>query len=236
MKSFKQFLNESELTIAHDFKSFRKMVQEDCSEYLNNSQPTTPIFRGFSKDQGSFIYSRIRKDRKPLNTPQKAHEELDELFEKKFGFKYRSGSAFGSTFLRSASGYAGYDGLYAIFPENGYTLCGSNKIRDLWLKIEDTTNDYGLLFSNYGILTPKEQEKYQEISNYSLHEFEIPSEDDELRKEFNEKLFNNLSYFESKNPELYGQNEIMIKAKGFYGLQTNNDQTRSLSPEAEELI
>ena len=100
-----------------------------------------PSFRNAIHDVGNFLYrgtSRkipeietfsVRDDRRPFSTDLREHEIIDEIFNKKFGWKVRSNSVFASSNEFEAEVYGE---SYIFFPIKKYRFVWSPKVRDLW--------------------------------------------------------------------------------------------------------
>lgn len=219
MTSFKTFLLNERLSSVSDIETFIKLVKQNCSEYLKHEGT---LYRGEKTIKKDFFRNTIRLDRRPLSTPVQAHNDLDELFNRQFGFKYRSGSAFSLNTPRTLNAFGEQ---YIIFPIDGYTLCGSKKVDDLWLIVDDRKAPLSFLFSESilkKVFNNEELKKYYKMTNFDINKNDLSTEDKSELLDLNYKIFKDLEYFESKNPNDYPRLvEIMVKSKAYYGLKTN---------------
>jgi len=96
----------------------------------------------------NWTLKKVRKNRKPLDTPTDLHYKADDYFLEKFGWKARSSGLFVNPILGNTSGF-GSD-TYAVFPLKYKQFLYSPKIPDLytkvlqWDKYKDTYTDKNL--------------------------------------------------------------------------------------------
>ena len=122
-------LEEAAKIFHEDCMLFRKYIDFDDS----NNSLTRPLYRGMNRTELALV-SRVRKDRKPSNTPINIHNLVDEWFDKKFGIKFRSNAMFATQIKSTAKAYGT---LYVVFPIGEFTICSSNIITDLYFDITD---------------------------------------------------------------------------------------------------
>lgn len=116
----------------------------NCSEYFTHNQYplTNLLWRGdrteVPANSFSKIIRKVSKGRKPTDTDEYIHQVFNNWFTTKFNYPFRDGMmCVGNE--RAASEY----GItYIIVPCNGYTLCYSPKINDLFRKIPSGAYSY----------------------------------------------------------------------------------------------
>ena len=74
----------------------------------------------------------VRKDRRPRNTPQFAHDFIDEWFNERFGFKARSEGLF---VIGNPAEATGYGTACIVLPIGEFSTYSSTKIEDLTQKL-----------------------------------------------------------------------------------------------------
>lgn len=113
-------------------------IQRDCQQFLEEiGDPTEHLLvRGFypsfrmNKLLGdNVLEGKVRKDRRPTDTPEEISKMLDNWFESKFNVRYRAESLFcvGSKDLARK-----YGKTYVIFPKGSFTYCWSPVFGDLF--------------------------------------------------------------------------------------------------------
>jgi hypothetical protein len=126
MKTFKQFLTESEFTLDD--------IVRDCSEFLKQCGGK-PLYRGIKEidKTGGIMLQHTRTDRKPRDMNPELSRRLDLAIEKKVGFKTRSAG----TFAIGDSAMANeYGTLCFVFPKNGFKFAWSPVINDPFVSFE----------------------------------------------------------------------------------------------------
>ena len=209
MKTFKQFLFESNRFTSMSKFSFVEQVRDSCSEFLKAndiSENANCLYRGIKKGSTDlYIHAAPRLNRAPSDMPQRYHNAIDEYFSENFGFKYRSGGTF-TTNSKNAS--MAYGAPYLFIPMDGYKLCGSDRVEDLYSEM-----DANPIKTILGI---KENDpKYDDLT-LDLRDLKIGDSTD---RTIMNKIMDSANYFESKKVEEFGQNEIMVQCKGFYMMQ-----------------
>lgn len=162
-----QYINETGIKVDHG-KIVNDLVR-DSKQFLKDvgfdkELKTRTLFSG-RVSEGSYtthIQKKVRKDRKPKDTPDKIHKELDNRFQKKFGVKPRSGGLFCSGRVALA---AAYGSPFAIFPKGKYKVIWSQHIPDLWLQLIKVYSDtFGMKenpdiikysYKNVAMISPK---------------------------------------------------------------------------------
>jgi len=112
------------------------LLKKKCAPFLKEvNKRNMFIWRGVDrKIKGPIERKVTRKNRKPSDTSQWAHERLDELFQEKFGWKVRSQGVFttpsGNTAAAYGSSFGGGDCIF--FPIGKYRYVWSPHVHDLW--------------------------------------------------------------------------------------------------------
>lgn len=144
--TFKTFIKESENVKSID--DIITLVKRDCKPWLdvvaNLQHGKRMIFRGITVPVSQPIITRtVRTDRKPRDSEQWIHDALDEMFEDRFGFKYRSQGLFTSPSRGTAKGYTAKRGqmidegtVCMIFPKGNIDYCFSKTTKDVSWDIE----------------------------------------------------------------------------------------------------
>ena len=115
------------------FQQISSMVQRDCKPFIKELKKSNSKKRPFfnrgttSKTIDDFSKIKVRKDRKPRDTPLEVHNYLDNALKKKFGWKVRSEGVFATSQERT-----GYGTSYIFFPIGKYKYVFSTQILDLY--------------------------------------------------------------------------------------------------------
>lgn len=109
-----------------------KVIKTMCKPWL--LEPDRAIlYRGVKrplKDVYTIITSRLL-DRRPKDMPQKIHDELNEEFEKKFGWRCRNG-VFVTSNKKAAEEYSEFDDVPIFLPIGKYEYVWSTEYSDLF--------------------------------------------------------------------------------------------------------
>lgn len=132
----KNFINENVLLEDLAFK-----IKRDCKQFIKeleryNWDYKKFLFRGLESTE-TWVYKKVRKNRRPTDTHIDFHNKFDEAFKAKFGIKLRSESVFCTTGAFPGEDF-GYTHL--IFPTGKYRLFQSEEITDLMLYLENDMN------------------------------------------------------------------------------------------------
>lgn len=136
---FKTFLLEYKKMTETDFI---EAVIQDCKPALSEimSGDDKYLYRSVSDELGrsNWFEETVRKDRHPLDTPERVHNIIDNWFLKKFGYKYRSASLFVSTNYEMIFSFSDVTSrpttnIFYIIPKGSYKLCYSQKTKDLYI-------------------------------------------------------------------------------------------------------
>jgi hypothetical protein len=155
-----------------------------------------------------------KKDRMPMSSPVARHNIMDAWFLKHFGFKYRSGGVFAHVKWELAKSY----GMpFIIFPEDGYKLCTSPIIHDLYDEFEEPDD---LVHAGYFKNDMSSYSGFEELKDFKRN---VDSKFDETEIE---NVLHFGKYYEFKNigtlDKTFG-NEIMVKCDSFYGIHVPGD-------------
>jgi len=170
-----QYLNEDIV------KERIELIEKNCQPFLKDLKKLNnrnllysgrPVTIDFTK-------KKVRKNRKPKNTPEKLHQLIDDWFYDKFSIRSRSNVIFCIFHYYEA---ALYGEPHVIFPIGKYKAVSSPIVLDLTQFIEDTFFDimYDVKKNLYfkpgeeDILTSKlEQLKYTDKLKYHMNEIMI---------------------------------------------------------------
>ena len=124
---FKNFLNEAKA----DREDIEQLV-DDCMPFIKDLAENDfwYLYSGRGSANKEIIKRKVRKNRKPVDTPEFIHNLLDDAFKKEFGVKARSQSIFVTTNEEDASSY----GMpYFVFPVGRkYAFIYSELVPDLY--------------------------------------------------------------------------------------------------------
>ena len=131
------YINEQSNYTIEDIDKIISIIQEDCKPYLKdvkNKYKRNFLFSGRKRTYNFFDKKKVRKNRRPKDTPTEAHEFIDDWFYENFGIKFRSNSIF-CFFSPVAASY--YGNSYMIFPIDRYNIISSPVVEDLYETFED---------------------------------------------------------------------------------------------------
>lgn len=142
------YLNENSI-----IDEIRKILKTRCKKYLNEFLPNfNGMYYMWSGRDGiskPYTIKKVRKDRKPMNTPLKIHNKIDDMFEDEFGYRPRSNSIF-------VTGNKNMTDLYGdpfmVFPLMNYKYLWNPNIKDFYMSVNfEKTNDEQLknIVKNY---------------------------------------------------------------------------------------
>jgi hypothetical protein len=184
------------------------ILHKDCSQFIKEGNK---LFRGYDSNE-KFIERTPRKERTSTDTPQALSDMLDIYFKSKFGWKPRSEGVFASSSISQASMYGK---VYHIFPVNGYKYIWSPDVYDLFsilnTKIGKFLNDENFKDIDFGYGGGPPSAKFissKDVSNEIVKEF---------MDDFDNKI---ISTYTNKNLDKNKRNEVMIKCKKYYMLDS----------------
>ena len=114
--------------VAEQWPKWRDRIKADCKPYLN-AVKDNPIWRGMYTSGELILKKSVRMNRRPADTLQSDHDEIDDSFERVYGWKPRSQAIFVTGELDIASSYGE---PHMIFPRGKFRFIYSNDIRDLY--------------------------------------------------------------------------------------------------------
>ena len=134
------FLNEDII----ELDALKKKIHAECKPFLSASKGYS-LWRGMQgQDMGKF---KVRKNRKPKDTPVKVHEEFDKIFKEQFGWKARSEGLL-TTGDRQVAG--SYGTIYQVFPIGKFRFVWSKNVHDLYGRYVEFMTKQGLDYSGGG--------------------------------------------------------------------------------------
>jgi len=127
-------------------------IRKLCGPFIEDIRScgaTTGLLRGENESIGISKHI-IRRDRRPLNTPEKFHKIADDYFYEKFNVRYRSAALFCTSRYYIANVYGKTVSL--VFPIGNYTVCWSDSSKDLYcdiyIKCKGDPEKFSMLIDN----------------------------------------------------------------------------------------
>lgn len=190
-------------------KEIVKKIYDDCRfffDQINNDVDNSILYRGINENDlhhfekiASYTYrGEVRKDRTPLNTPQKFHKIVDDWMEKKLGHKFRSSALFCTGEYYTALKYGA-----------GYCILPIGEFKYAWSPfIEDLYNDTDEL-SNVNTKTTRAKEAHGSLENSMIDTLENANyKTTDLKRAIDE----------------FPAHEIMIGCSEYYAIKRNTYQ------------
>lgn len=216
------YLNES----SEKIDNMIEMIKENCKPFLNDVKKQSRLDLLFSGRGSSdvFIERKIRKDRKPLDTPLKLQNIVDDLFNKFYGVKPRSSSIF--CYVDDLKTTA-YGTPFIIFPIGSYKLLWSPEVNDLYDKI----SGQGWRFYVAYLRNPNPRMVWAGMSeeikdndfNNDFGRFKEYLESGQVENDFKEYILPIIRSYKmidaSQLNEPTTANEIMLMGEGYYGIK-----------------
>lgn len=125
-----RFINEMSTNIS--VQEALEIAVKKCSPYLKQVVKKGGRFDFMYSGRTHNAYSFMRvvqQERHPLDTPKLIHMQLDRLFKKRWGVKYRSQSIFCTGNLNHASLYGT---PFMVFPVGNFKFLWNPKFKDLF--------------------------------------------------------------------------------------------------------
>jgi len=118
---------------------FIPKIQQECKPFLKDIKGAAgTIFRLDTKNNNKPIWKKtVRKNRRPLDTTVDIHNEIDNLFLKKYGWRARSEGLFcwikmfNDIFFRT----------WLVFPVGNYKYLWSPSVEDLWNQLGNISSN-----------------------------------------------------------------------------------------------
>lgn len=176
---FLNYLNEKDT----DIDKIISLIKMDCKPYLKDLKKINKefIYTGRYVGTDNFLKKKVRKNRRPSDTPLKLHKLMDDWFYKKFGIKARSNSVFG-TWRKSIAEQYGH--VYMIFPIDRYTVISSDRITDIFLHLK-------IIFPSFYNSNDYDKEMKDEF----IDELESANYKEGLRKNRSEQMIHCKEYY-----------------------------------------
>lgn len=139
MKTFKQYLITE---TAEDYKQgqlqyWAEQIVRDCKPAIDAAGGVIEyhVYRGI-KSSEPFMKKDVRKNRRPLDTPEFVHDIMDQWFYDNYGIRFRSNSMFvwGRPTKVDAKHYGN---TYMVFPIGQFNFIWSQRIQDIGVDIVD---------------------------------------------------------------------------------------------------
>jgi hypothetical protein len=193
---------------------FMSVIFDNCGPYLKEIRSSNPKFlvSGRRSDY-SWFEKDVRADRKPVDINIEIHNDIDALFQLKFGYPARSSSIFCTT-RYDITGL--YGKTYLIFPKGSFKFLWSPTIYDLYVYFGKKSN-YSEIKRSNGILQLYVDEITKEYKG-TEREKDIP----ELANERYAQFLQDIVDTYSKNnfrAALDSQHEVMINCKSYYAVE-----------------
>lgn len=144
IKNYKLFENNDDVDII-------TLLEMNCHKFLDEIKDDCLLYRGYNiKDTDEKITDGLyikttRKDRRPLSTSPKLHDEMNQKFFDIYGDKLRTEAVFTST-DRSSTWMYGNE--YLFFPIGEYRYYWNPKIKDLYVEVLDMV-DFNEIVNGY---------------------------------------------------------------------------------------
>jgi len=192
----------------------------DCQPFLKELGTVKPpqfLYSG-RKTEDPWFEKDVRTDRRPTDTFIELHKDLDEAFNKKFGWKPRSNGLFCTGYLNDATDYGT---AYTIFPKGPFKIIWSRSIGDLYLRLSDMTT---------GMSTSAKHENgifkiFLDNTTYSNKYNKVPLTPEQIKEKVHEeyhKYINGIvgEYRDDKIMHAIGSHsEIMLNCKSYYAIK-----------------
>lgn len=118
-----------------------EMIKKDCQPFLTKAKGVQ-MYRGTKQTTDDFFIGKGPTNRKPVDTDQELHEQINKIFVE-LGFKaHRGNSIFVSGSMTEASYFSSYHGpgslrqIYTIFPIGDFYFTWSPHITDMYEEID----------------------------------------------------------------------------------------------------
>lgn len=141
MRLQKYISNINESFTVKDGMEIIEMIKKDCKPFLREKMPGDFLYRGMKRNIDFYKKLKIRKNRRPKDTPERLHKIFDEEFKKKFGWGARSEGIFCTPSFDDA---AYYGDAYLIFPIGSFKFVYSIHIPDLYTHVKKLYSSYFL--------------------------------------------------------------------------------------------
>jgi len=229
MRLQKYILNEENIT-----KTVLSFILDKCKPFLKeltrDFNNINFMYSGRDHKEPYFI-GKVRKNRKPLTTPENKHNTLDKLFNDKFGWKARSNAVFCTGSIENALRYS-HNGLtHMIFPIGKYKYLWNPRIIDLYTEIDDIKPETKVLVDLTYVneiqqYVKEKMKKSDTMTDIAKYRKEIINKiiDDNIKDNI-EKYKKYVNGYKSTglNQALKSKNEIMVNCKTYYAVNSIYD-------------
>ncbi len=195
---------------------FMSVIIRDCGPYLKEIQSSSPKFliSGRNSDY-SWFEKDVRKDRRPKDINSEIHNDIDSLFQLKFGYTPRSNSIFCTTRIDITSLYGK---AYLIFPKEHFKYLWSPQIYDLFVWLEKKCN-YREIKRYNGLYELFHEEVVAEYDG--AKEGNVLDIERKAKERYVEYLQGIVDTYTKTNfkAALNSQHEIMVNCKSYYAVE-----------------
>lgn len=193
------------------FEDIKKKIHAECKPFLKQSKGY-PLWRGMQQlDMGKF---KVRKNRKPKDTPLKVHEEFDKIFKENFGWKARSEGLLTSGDRQVAGSYGT---IFQVFPIGKFRFVWSKNVHDLYGRYVEFMTKQGITYGGAGAWKFIENAYQKRVTSdtIDLSQKQLESYQNIVFKELNDlikKKYNSTNLVKA----IESRNEIMIDCDEYY--------------------
>jgi len=205
-------------------------VINDCQPFLKEMAKIKPPQFMYSgrKSNNAWFDRDVRVDRRPIDMFPEIHKDLDDAFNKKFGWKPRSGGLFVTGSRDDAEEYGE---PYVIFPKGPFRIIWSRGIGDLYIKLSDMTagmrtntkHENGILKIFLDRI-----KRTNELNDYPWTPEQI---EDKAYEEYHKHINGIVGEYRSDKimDAIGSHNEIMLNCKSYYAIKWHlyNNELRS---------
>lgn len=202
---------------------------DKCRPYMNDlkkQRGKEPFLLWSGRGSTSMVIERkVRRNRRPVDTPKELHNFIDSVFEKEFGVRARSNSLFcyNNWGLTEQYGHA-----FAIFPIGKYKILYSREVGDLYDKFHIIDMHY-MTYLKYKdnpkmfkyIWEPMVDKKKAEF-DYDMDKWIEYMKSDKAKKNlYNEmkKVINRYKFIDASGlPKVGERNELMLICDKYIGV------------------
>jgi hypothetical protein len=235
LKEAKDNAMVSDTTIENCVHTLKNECSEFLDKYLFDYRIGNFFYRGIGRtNKEAYLIGKIHEKRRPRDSSNELHSFLDQYFQDKFQHPYRSKVLFVTNIRKDAELYGT---PYIIFFKNGFKMCYSDQVRDLY-----TSEQIGLVDRLLKTIIPEIKTKIELLKKRNIpesefidrikfsmkHEFTedfnsdecIKSIINETEKEFLYSIIDELNYLE-EDFDLNDQNpvEIMVDCNEYVAVR-----------------
>jgi len=137
---YKQFLLQEGK--AYSFEEIITMIMDKCQPVVKELLPfhySDDFLYSGRKYKSEIFIGKIRKNRRPMDTPLEIHEMFDKMFKKKYGWEPRSNSIFCTGDIEQAGNYGK---PYIIFPIGNFKYLWNPNIKDLFSNVFEEPDEW----------------------------------------------------------------------------------------------